>query len=353
MILLKRRNQARLLSHQKKTLKFTVFFTHNKLTILLTKTPFSLRRFYCQNTEEKEIMSITAAMVKELRQRTGSGMMECKKALVESKGDMEIAIENMRKSGLAKADKKSSRIAAEGLVGIKISDDAKSAAMVDVNSETDFVAKGDAFVAFVNTITEFVLNNDIASNEQLLSAKLASGETVDEARRALIAKLGENITIRRFEKYTSATGGCAGYLHGNKIGVLVELGDNNTELGKDIAMHVAAINPQCVSEADVPPEIIAKEKAIISGRIQSEAEETGKAKPAEIIEKMATGRIKKFLSEITLLGQKFIKDDKMTVAELLKAKNATVVSFSRFEVGEGIEKVEEDFAAEVMAQIKG
>ena len=298
-------------------------------------------------------MSITAAMVKELRQRTGSGMMECKRALVETQGDMETAIVNMRKSGLAKADKKSSRIAAEGLVGIKISDDAKSAAMVDINCETDFVAKGDDFIAFVDTITEFVLNNEVSSDEKLLLAKLESGITVDETRRALIAKLGENIAIRRFERITSATAGCAAYLHGNKIGVLVQLGDNNAELGKDIAMHVAAINPQCVAEEDVSPEIIAREKAIISGRIQLEAEETGKAKPAEIIEKMATGRIKKFLSEITLLGQKFIKDDKMTVAELLKAKKATVVSFSRFEVGEGIEKVQEDFAAEVMAQIKG
>lgn len=299
-------------------------------------------------------MSITAAMVKELRQRTGSGMMECKRALVETNGDMETAIENMRKSGLAKADKKASRIAAEGLVGIKISDDAKSAAMVDINCETDFVAKGDDFIAFLDNVTEFVLNNDISSDEALLAAELKPSETVDGARRALIAKIGENITIRRFQKYTSATGGCAGYLHSDKkTGVLVQLGDNNAELGKDIAMHVAAINPQCVSENDVSPEIIAREKAIISGRIQLEAEETGKAKPAEIIEKMATGRIKKFLSEITLLGQKFIKDDKMTVAELLKAKKATVVSFSRFEVGEGIEKVQEDFAAEVMAQIKG
>jgi elongation factor Ts len=225
--------------------------------------------------------------------------------------------------------------------------------MIDVNCETDFVAKGDDFITFVDTITAFVLNNNLSSDEQLLSAQLESGMTVDETRRTLIAKLGENITIRRFERVTSATGGCAGYLHGNKIGVLVKLNDNNVELGKDIAMHVAAINPQCVSEDDVSPEVIAKEKAIISGRIQSEAEETGKAKPPEIIEKMATGRIKKFLSEITLLGQKFIKDDKMTVAQWLKTKNATVISFSRFEVGEGIEKVEEDFAAEVMAQIKG
>ncbi len=310
-----------------------------------------MRRFYCQNTEEIDIMSITAAMVKELRQRTGSGMMECKRALVETNGDMESAIQNMRKSGLAKADKKASRIAAEGIIGIKISDDAKSAAMVDINCETDFVAKGDDFIAFVNIITEFVLNNEVSSDAELLSATLATGKSIDETRRVLVAKLGENITIRRFERYTSAIGGNAGYLHGSKIGVLVELNTNDLELGKDIAMHVAAINPQCVSEADVSVEIIAKEKEIISGRIQVEAEESGKTKPAEIIEKMAAGRIKKFLSEITLLGQKFIKDDKITVDTLLKSKNTTVVRFSRFEVGEGIEKKEENFAEEVMAQI--
>ncbi len=289
-------------------------------------------------------MSITAAMVKELRERTGSGMMECKKALVETNGDMEQAIENMRKSGLAKADKKSGRTAAEGVIGVKVSNDAKTAAMVDVNCETDFVAKGDDFSSFASELTELVLNNDLASNEAFMEAKLASGESVDEKRRALIAKLGENISIRRFEKFT-AEGGNACYLHGSKIGVLVELEKADAELGKDIAMHVAAINPQCVSEEQVSADVIQKEKDIFS----AQALESGK--PANIVEKMITGRIKKFLAEITLVGQPFVKDDKTTVGALLKSKGNSVVRFSRFEVGEGIEKKEEDFAAEVMAQV--
>ncbi|MCK5871246.1 MAG: elongation factor Ts [Methylococcales bacterium] len=298
-------------------------------------------------------MSVTAAMVKELRQRTGSGMMECKKALTASNGHMETAIENMRKSGLAKADKKSTRTAAEGMLGIQVSDDGKIAAMADINCETDFVTKGNDFINFVNTVSQFVLTNDIDSTDALSAAQLENGKTIDETRRELISKVGENITLRRFEKYATTTGSIASYLHGSRIGVMVELSDGNIELGKDIAMHIAAINPQYISEADVPAEVIEKEKEIISGRIKTEAEEKGaKAKPAEIIEKMATGRIKKFLSEITLLGQKFVKDDKITVAELLKTNQTNVVRFSRFEVGEGIEKVEEDFAAEVMAQIK-
>ncbi|MCK5728762.1 MAG: elongation factor Ts [Methylococcales bacterium] len=297
-------------------------------------------------------MSVTAAMVKELRQRTGSGMMECKKALTAADGNMETAIENMRKSGLAKADKKSTRTAAEGILGIQTSNNAKTAVMVDINCETDFVTKGDDFLGFVKTVSGFVLDNEVDSTDALLSGALNNGKTIDETRRELIAKVGENITLRRFQKYTTDTGSIASYLHGSRIGVMVELSDDNTELGKDIAMHIAAINPQYISEADVPADVIEKEKEIISARIKTEAEENGgKAKPAEIIEKMATGRIKKFLSEITLLGQKFVKDDKLTVAELLKANKTTVVRFNRFEVGEGIEKVEEDFAAEVMAQI--
>ncbi|MCK5925210.1 MAG: translation elongation factor Ts, partial [Methylococcales bacterium] len=218
--------------------------------------------------------------------------------------------------------------------------------------ETDFVTKGDDFLGFVKTVSGFVLDNEVDSTDALLSGALNNGKTIDETRRELIAKVGENITLRRFQKYTTDTGSIASYLHGSRIGVMVELSDDNTELGKDIAMHIAAINPQYISEADVPADVIEKEKEIISARIKTEAEENGgKAKPAEIIEKMATGRIKKFLSEITLLGQKFVKDDKLTVAELLKANKTTVVRFNRFEVGEGIEKVEEDFAAEVMAQI--
>ena len=293
-------------------------------------------------------MSITAAMVKELRERTGSGMMECKKALVEANGDLDAAIENMRKAGLAKADKKSGRTAAEGVIGVKVSGDGKKAAIVDINCETDFVAKGDDFGHYVDNVTEALLNADIESPEQLMEMQLANGKTVDEVRRELIAKLGENITVRRFEKYNSANdGGVACYLHGSKIGVLVELAKANEELGKDIAMHVAAINPSCVSEDQVSEEAIQKEKDIFS----AQALESGK--PADIVEKMISGRIKKFLSEVTLLGQPFVKDDKITVGKLVESKGNSVVRFTRFEVGEGIEKKEENFADEVMAQVRG
>lgn len=291
-------------------------------------------------------MSITAAMVKELRERTGSGMMECKKALVEANGDMDTAIENMRKAGLAKADKKSGRTAAEGVIGVKVSEDAKTGVMVDVNCETDFVAKGDDFVNFVDDIANTLLNSDVADDEQLLAMTLSNGSSVDETRRGLIAKLGENITVRRFVKF-NAQGGAACYLHGSKIGVLVELAKDDAELGKDIAMHVAASNPAYLSEEQVDPAAIEKEKEIFS----AQALESGK--PAEIVEKMITGRIKKFLGEITLVGQPFIKDDKMSVGQLLKSKDNSVVRFSRFEVGEGIEKKEENFAEEVMAQVRG
>lgn len=293
-------------------------------------------------------ITISAAMVKELRERTASGMMECKKALVEANGDMELAIENMRKSGLAKADKKSGRIAAEGIIGVKVSDDGKAVAIVDVNCETDFVAKADDFVNFVNNVTVALLNSDIETEEQLLAMKLADGTIVDEVRRGLIAKLGENITVRRFQKYRTATGGgTACYLHGNKIGVIVELAKADDQLGKDIAMHIAASKPTCVSDEQVPAELIEKEKEIFS----AQAAESGK--PAEIIEKMVVGRISKFLAEITLLGQPFIKDDKVTVAKLLASKGNSVIRFARLEVGEGIEKKEENFAEEVMAQVRG
>jgi len=292
-------------------------------------------------------MDITAAMVKELRERTGSGMMECKKALVEANGDMELAIENMRKAGLAKADKKSGRIAAEGVIGAKVSDDAKTVVMVDVNCETDFVAKGDDFVAFVSDVTNALLATDVENDEQLQALVLASGSTIDETRRALISKLGENITVRRFVKYTATDGGQAAYLHGSKIGVIVELAKNDSVLGKDIAMHVAAAKPEFVSEDQVSAELIAKEKEIFS----AQALESGK--PAEIVEKMVGGRINKFLAEITLLGQPFIKDDSLTVGKLLANNGNAVIRFARFEVGEGIEKKEEDFAAEVMAQVRG
>jgi len=292
--------------------------------------------------------TISATMVKELRERTGSGMMECKKALVEANGDMELAIENMRKSGLAKADKKSDRIAAEGIINVKVSDDGKTAAIVDINCETDFVAKADDFVNFVNSISVALLNSDnIESEEQLLAMPLEGGVTVDEMRRGLISKLGENITVRRFEKFKTAEGGTACYLHGNKIGVIVELATADHELGKDIAMHIAASKPACVSEDQVSAEAIEKEKEIFS----AQAAESGK--PADIIEKMVAGRISKFFAEITLLGQPFIKDDKVSVGKLVASKGNNVIRFTRFEVGEGIEKKEENFAEEVMAQVRG
>lgn len=292
-------------------------------------------------------MTITAAMVKELRERTGSGMMECKKALVQANGDLELAIEQMRKSGLAKADKKSGRVAAEGRIGVKISDDGKSAVMVEVNSETDFVSKGDEFSAFVDGITDTVLHSEVASVDQLMEMSLTNGNTVDETRRGLIAKLGENITVRRFEKFSSPAGGVGCYLHGSRIGVIVELSQHNEQLGKDIAMHIAASNPICVSDADVPAELIEKEREIFT----VQAKESGK--PEAIIEKMIEGRIKKYLSEVTLLGQPFIKEPDCTVGKLLGDHGISVLKFSRYEVGEGIDKKEENFAEEVMAQVRG
>lgn len=293
-------------------------------------------------------MNITAGMVKELRERTSSGMMECKKALVESNGDMELAIENMRKSGLAKADKKTGRTAAEGLVIIKISDDTKTAIIADINCETDFVAKADDFIAFAQNVATALLSNPANNDEALLALTLADGKSIDETRRGLVSKLGENITVRRF-KQISTQGGTAGYIHGttSKIGVVVELANPDAELARDIAMHIAANNPACVSEDQVSPELIEKEKNIFS----AQAAESGK--PADIIEKMIEGRIKKFLAEVTLLGQPFVKDDSTTVGQLVKAKGNTVISFTRFEVGEGIEKKEENFAEEVMAQVRG
>jgi len=294
-------------------------------------------------------INISAAMVKELRERTASGMMECKKALVEAEGDMELAIENMRKSGLAKADKKSGRIAAEGIIGVKVSEDGKAVAIVDINCETDFVAKADDFVGFVNSVTLALLNaENIETEEQLLAMPLEDGISVDEMRRGLISKLGENITVRRFDRFKTNEGGTACYLHGSKIGVIVELSTPDQELGKDIAMHIAASKPLCVSEDEVSADTIAKEKEIFL----AQQEEKIKGKPADIVEKMVSGRVSKFLAEVTLLGQAFIKDDKMTIAQLVASKGNNALRFVRFEVGEGIEKKEENFAEEVMAQVR-
>ena len=293
-------------------------------------------------------MAITASMVKELRERTSAGMMECKKALSETDGDMEAAVQLLRTSGAAKADKKAGRVAAEGVVSIYISDDRKLGVIVEVNSETDFVAKGDDFQKFAADIAAVVAATNPADIDALNATKLSSGETVDEARRALIAKLGENITVRRFERIEAEGDAViSSYQHGLKIGVLVESVGGNEDLGKDLAMHIAAMKPICVSPEQVPAEAVEKEKEVFS----AQAAESGK--PAEIIEKMITGRINKFLNEVALHGQDFVKDSSTSVGKLLKAENANVVKFTRVEVGEGIEKKVEDFAAEVAAQAKG
>lgn len=290
-------------------------------------------------------MQITASMVKELRERTGAGMMECKKALSESSGDMDAAIELMRKSGQAKADKKASRVAAEGTIVILISDDSKEGVILEVNCETDFVAKDENFLKFSNDVAEVILNESPADVDALMNAALADSETVESTRLALVSKIGENIQVRRFEKVTSANGALGKYMHGSRIGVMVELENGSDELSKDIAMHVAASKPVCVDENGVPAETLQKEKEIFIAQAE------GSGKPADIIEKMVQGRLKKFLGEITLLGQPFVKDPDKSVEKLLKEKSASVISFIRYEVGEGVEKKSENFAEEVMAQV--
>ena len=295
-------------------------------------------------------MAITAALVKELRERTGSGMMECKKALVDADGDMNTAIEALRKTGLAKADKKASRIAAEGLIVIEISDDSKTAAVVEVNCETDFVAKKEDFQDFAAAIAKRVLTDNPADLDALMAMPLKDGDaaSVEDARKALIATIGENISVRRFTRVQSDHG-IASYRHGVRIGVLVELAGGDHVLGKDLAMHIAAHDPRpvCISEDQVPADLIATERDIFT----AQARESGK--PDDIIEKMITGRIRKYLGEITLLGQSFVKDPDQTVGALLKQADASVVRFERVELGEGIEKKAENFADEVMAQVKG
>jgi elongation factor Ts len=289
-------------------------------------------------------MSISATQVKELRERTGSGMMECKKALQEANGDMEIAVELLRKSGLAKADKKAGRIAAEGLVIVELSADHKRAAVVEVNCETDFVAKKEEFQGYANKVAQRILTGSPDSLEALLAMPLQDGGvSVDEARKELIAKIGENINVRRFT-LVETNGVLGAYLHGTRIGVLVEMKGGSEDLAKDIAMHIAASRPVCVNESEVSAELIQKEREIFA----AQAEQSGK--PADIISKMVDGRIKKFLAEVTLVGQPFVKDPETTVAKLLEKAGATVLSFQRVELGEGIEKKTENFVEEVMAQ---
>ena len=287
-------------------------------------------------------MSITASMVKELRDRTAAGMMECKRALVETDGDLDVAVEFLRKSGQAKADKKSSRIAADGRVVVAA--DGARAVVVEINSETDFVAKDENFIAFAESVAAAALESGTADVAVLAGNKLADGRTVEEARTELVAKVGENIAVRRIESI-SADGVLASYTHGARIGAVVALDGGDETLARDIAMHVAASNPMCIDESGVPAEMLQNERRILT----EQAQDSGK--PPEIVEKMVTGRVNKFLKEITLLGQPFVKDPDVSIARLLSTAGASVAAFVRIEVGDGIEKKQDNFADEVMQQI--
>jgi elongation factor Ts len=292
-------------------------------------------------------MAVTAEAVKALRERTGAGMMECKKALVETGGDLEAAAEVMRKSGLAKADKKAGRIAAEGVIAIERSADGRSVAVVEINSETDFVAREKDFQAFAADVARAALAAQPADLDALSATQLPSGQTVEETRRALIARIGENIGVRRFELIRSGNP-LGTYLHGTRIGSVVALEGGDETLARDLAMHVAAINPQYVSQSDVPAEQVAREREIYVA--QTAADPKAQGKPAEIIGKMVEGKLRKYLAEITLVGQPFVRDDKVAVGDLLKSRKANDQRFVRYEVGAGIEKKQENFADEVMAQ---
>ncbi len=291
-------------------------------------------------------MNITAEAVKQLRERTGAGMMECKRALVETKGDLEAAAELMRKQGLAKADKKATRVAAEGVVVIAKSADARTAAIVEINCETDFVAREQDFRAFAQAVAECALTAKPASLPALGEAKLASGESIEERRRVLVAKIGENITVRRF-RVLAAPEHLGAYVHGTRIGALVAVRGGAPSLAYDLAMHVAASNPKYLTQTHVPADVVAKEREILTEQAQ------GEGKPPEIVAKMVEGRLRKALNEITLAGQPFVKDPDVSIEKLLKGAKAEVVAFERFEVGAGIERKQDDFVAEVMAQVKG
>lgn len=293
-------------------------------------------------------MSISASLVKELRERTGSGMMECKKALVEANGDIELAIENMRKAGTAKAAKKAGRIAGEGCVVIRSDAASENAVALEVNSETDFVARDEGFKQFAEQVAVRALETGVESVEALmqLPATTGSAETLEDAREALVAKIGENIRVRRLQRLPGP-GIVGSYVHGDRIGVLVKLEGGDAELAKDIAMHIAANNPQVVLPEEVSESVIEAEKEIF----KAQALESGK--PMDIIEKMIGGRVQKFLAEISLVGQPFVKDPSITVEKLLASRQAKVKAFARLEVGEGIEKKTENFAEEVMAQVRG
>jgi elongation factor Ts len=288
------------------------------------------------------VAEITASLVKELRERTGAGMMECKKALTENNGDIDAAAEWLRKSGLAKADKKASRVAAEGRIAS--AQDAGKAVLVEINSETDFVAKDANFLAFCENVARVALASGAQDAETLKAAKLATGETVEEGRSALIAKVGENVQVRRVARMEGDN--VAAYVHGGKIGVLVAMKGGDAELARGIAMHVAAMNPPYNKAADVPADFVAKEKEIELAKMSDK----DRQKPAEILEKIIGGKIAKIVNEVSLYGQPYVLDTNQTVEAALKAAGAEVVSFVRLAVGEGIEKQVDDFAAEVMKQ---
>jgi elongation factor Ts len=289
---------------------------------------------------------IAASMVMDLRQRTGLGMMDCKKALTEAAGDLAKAEELLRIRSGAKASKAAGRIAAEGVIGLYMAPDARTAAMVEVNCETDFVAKNDDFRAFAAEIAQIVARDNPADLSALAARPMASGETVETRRAALVQKIGENLSIRRFAR-KQAAGRLASYVHGHRIGVLVDLTGGQDTLGKDLAMHVAASKPMALRKEQVPADVVAKERTIAAAR----AADSGK--PANIVEKMVDGAVAKFLAEVTLLAQPFVKGDgKQTVEQLVKAQGAVVNDFTLFVVGEGIEKKKDDFAAEVAAMTK-
>lgn len=290
--------------------------------------------------------NITAAKVKELREITGAGMMDCKKALVAADGDIDVAIQEMRKSGAAKADKKAGRVAAEGIIKIQASADKSSVLIMEINCETDFVGKDENFLIFADQVAQATINsdaNDVASLGALMIPE--TNQTIEEARAQLVTKIGENIQIRRFER-KPLNGTLGHYIHGGRIGVVVDLKGGDEELAKDIAMHIAASNPLVVSRDDVPEEVVNQERDIFT----AQAKDSGK--PEDIIEKMIGGRINKFLDEVSLLGQPFVKDPNTKVGNLLKSNNAEVISFVRYMVGDGIEKAEDNFAEEVMSQVK-
>jgi len=289
-------------------------------------------------------MTITASLVKELRERTGAGMMDCKKALVETNGDANAAAELLRTTGQAKAEKKAGRIAAEGRVEIA-ANDAGQAALLEINCETDFVAKDQNFLDFAASAAALALQQRSDDVDALLKSELPGGGSLEDARKTLIAKIGENIAVRRFEILT-ADGQIGQYTHGSRIGVIVDISGGDEELRKDIAMHIAAASPVCIAEADVPVEDLERERRILTEQSEQEG------KPPEIVAKMVEGRLRKYLAEVTLLGQAFVKDPDVTVGKLLQQQNASVNAFARIEVGEGIEKKQEDFAAEVEAQVR-